>query len=74
MAESSSAPPLSTFVVRFWRENSAAGAQWRGRVEHVQSGAGLAFTDLDDLLGFLRGFGIMTGGRDQGEGEKTMER
>ncbi len=69
MDDPTSAPasPLSTFVVRFWREHSAAGLQWRGRVEHVQSGAGIAFTDPDDLLGFLRGFGIMAGG----EGEET---
>ena len=38
MAESPPVPPVSTFVVRFWQEWSAAGARWRGRVEHVQSG------------------------------------
>ena len=36
MAEPSPIPSISTFVVPFWRDWSAAGPRWRGRVEHVQ--------------------------------------
>ena len=61
MSEQSSFPQASTFVVRFWRESSGAGARWRGRIEHVQSGESAAFGDLDGMLAFLRRFGIVTG-------------
>ena len=59
-----SEPPASvinTFVVRFWREGTAAGPRWRGRIEHVQSGEGVAFLDLEGVLRFMRQFGIATG-------------
>ena len=59
MCESSPVPSISTFVVRFWREWSAAGPCWRGRIEHVQSEQGAAFLDLDGMLDFLRSFGFM---------------
>jgi hypothetical protein len=61
MAESSSSPvpQVSTFVVRFWREWSAAEPRWRGRIEHVLSGDNVAFIDLDQMLEFLRRFGVM---------------
>jgi hypothetical protein len=59
MTESSPVPPVSTFVVRFWREWSAAGPRWRGRIEHVQSGESATFLDLDGMLGFIRRFGAM---------------
>ena len=59
MAESPSVPPASTFVVRFWREWSAAGSRWRGRIEHVQSGESAAFLDLSGILDFFRDFSIM---------------
>ena len=61
MAESSSSPipEVSTFVVRFWREWSAAEPRWRGRIEHVLSGDTVAFIDLDQMLAFLRRFGVM---------------
>ena len=52
-------PPVSTFVVRFWREWSDSGQRWRGRVEHLQSGSGTDFLDLSVLLDFIRGFEIM---------------
>jgi len=52
-------PPVSTFVVRFWREWSAAGPRWRGRIEHVQSGQSAAFLGLDGMLDFVRRFGAM---------------
>ena len=52
-------PPISTFVVRFWREWSASGPRWRGRIEHVQSGESVAFLGLDEMLDFVRSFGAM---------------
>jgi hypothetical protein len=58
MAESTPVPPVSTFVVRFWREWSAAGSRWRGRIEHVQSGESAAFLELEAMLSFLRRFGV----------------
>jgi hypothetical protein len=67
VAEPSSVPPASTFVVRFWREWSVSGARWRGRIEHVESGASVAFLDLGGMLAFLGRFGVL---RD-GEGELT---
>jgi hypothetical protein len=59
MAELSPIPPVSTFVIRFWREWSAAGPRWRGRIEHVQSGESATFTDLGAVLIFVRRFGVM---------------
>ena len=61
MAESTPRPPISTFVVRFWREWSAAGPRWRGRIEHVQSGESAAFLGVDEMLAFIRRVGIMGG-------------
>jgi hypothetical protein len=48
----------ATFVVRFWREWSPAEPLWRGRIEHVQSGQGAGFLDVEGLLEFLERFGI----------------
>jgi hypothetical protein len=61
MAEPSPVPPVSTFVVRFWQEWSAAGPRWRGRIEHVQSGESAAFLDVDGMLDFVRRVGVMSG-------------
>jgi len=58
MAEPSSAPPVSTFVIRFWREWSATTGRWRGRIEHVQSGQRADFLDLEAILEFVRGCGV----------------
>lgn len=52
-------PPVSTFVVRFWQEWSAAGPRWRGRIEHVQSGESATFLGLEGMLDFIRRFGAM---------------
>ena len=46
MAESSSVPPVSTFVVRFWQKWSAAAPRWRGGIEHVQSGECATFLEV----------------------------
>jgi len=62
MTERPAAPPLSTFVVRFWREWSVAGGQWRGRIEHVQSGEGATFLTWQQMQGFLRALGIVMEG------------
>jgi hypothetical protein len=59
MAESPLVPPVSTFVVRFWHESSAAGPRWRGRIQHLQSDQSAAFLGLDGMLDFIRRFGPM---------------
>ena len=43
------------FIVRFWREDSAAapGGQWRGSVEHAPSGQRAHFVSLDVLNTFI---------------------
>ena len=59
MAEPSSIAPASTFVVRFWREWSAVGSRWRGRIEHVQSGQSATTLDLQAITDFIQRQGIM---------------
>ena len=59
MADPSSIPPTSTFIVRFWREWSAAGPRWRGRIEHVQSGETATSLDLQGVVDFIQRWGIM---------------
>lgn len=42
------------FIIRIWREPTASGSvSWRGQVEHLQSGATLYFTDLQDMAAFV---------------------
>jgi hypothetical protein len=60
VVEASSIPPASTFVVRFWWERSAAGARWRGRIEHVQSGESASCLSLESIVGFVQRLGVMT--------------
>jgi hypothetical protein len=41
-----------SFVLRIWRENRAdptAPAEWRGWLDHVQSGARTYFRDLEEI-------------------------
>jgi hypothetical protein len=74
VAEPFSVPPVSTFVVRVWREWSAGAGRWRGCIEHVQSGRSAAFVDLGVMLRFLRCFGLGEDDGDQptmGEGRTT---
>ena len=71
MTEPSSIPPASTFVVRFWREWSAAGSRWRGRIEHVQSGQRSDFVELEGILEFVRALGAMAD--DQATARKADE-
>jgi len=58
VAESSPIPPTSTFVVRFWREWSAAGPRWRARIEHVQSGESASYLDPLGISEFMQHLGI----------------
>jgi hypothetical protein len=62
-AEPPAVPPLSTFVLRFWREWSPDGVRWHGRIEHLQSGQSATFLDVEGLTNIIRGFGIMTDAR-----------
>lgn len=64
MAEPSSIPPVSTFVVRFWREWSAAGPRWRGHIEHVQSGESASCLDIEGILDFMQDLGVMADNLD----------
>ncbi len=52
--------PQNTFVVRIWQEWRGDDVEqepgWRGRVEHVQSGEGMTFRDLRQLLAFMERF------------------
>jgi hypothetical protein len=61
---------MVTFVVRFWREESAGEVRWRGRIEHVQSAEGTAFLDAEGMFRFMGQFGIAVGDEpvdDQGD-------
>lgn len=52
--------PQNTFVIRFWwewqGESSDRSRGWRGRIEHIQSGEGIAFRDMRQLLAFMERF------------------
>ncbi|HET19234.1 MAG TPA: hypothetical protein ENO16_01310 [Chromatiales bacterium] len=69
MAEPSGVPPASTFVIRFWREWSAAGSRWRGRIEHVQSGESVTCLDLHGMLAFIQRYGVMVDGSNHQVGD-----
>jgi hypothetical protein len=65
MVEPTGVPPVSTFVIRFWREWSITTPRWRGRIEHVQSGQHADFVELEGIMEFVRAFGVMA--KDQTE-------
>ena len=47
----------AVFIVRIWcetGESPGAATEWRGSVEHVQTGARTFFRHLEDLLDVLR--------------------
>jgi hypothetical protein len=69
LTESPSIPPASTFVVRMWYEGTAEGPRWRGRIEHLQSGEAIAFVESEEMVRFLRRFGVDAGNR----GQPTLE-
>jgi hypothetical protein len=62
LLESDSVPSASTFVIRFWREWTAARGRWRGRIEHVQSGRRADFVELKEMVAFVRDLGMMVEG------------
>lgn len=50
-----------TFVIRFWWEwdrgdSADQRVGWRGRIQHVQSGEGITFREMHQLLAFIEGF------------------
>jgi hypothetical protein len=55
-AESSKVPlpPANTLVIRLWRVASRRRGQWRGRIEHIQSGNSERFSSGQELLGLLK--------------------
>jgi len=56
-------------VIRFWREWSAAGSRWRGRIEHVQSGESVTCLDLHGMLAFIQRYGVMVDGSNHQVGD-----
>ncbi|MGD2178731.1 MAG: hypothetical protein PVG71_13020 [Anaerolineae bacterium] len=65
LERSPSSPPASTFVVRLWHEATVERPRWRGRIEHLQSGEAIAFVELEEMVRFLRRFGVDVGERGQ---------
>jgi hypothetical protein len=63
MTEPTPDPLVSTFVVRFLREWSAAGPRWRGRIEQIPSGKSVAFLHQEVMWEFMQGLGVMVDGR-----------
>ena len=59
VADLPSSPPVSTFILRFWREWSSSGTRWRGHIEHIQSGESATSLGLHEILDFLQDHGIM---------------
>ncbi len=41
------------YILRTWRSTGAQGVQWSGRLEHVQSGAVVRFSDVRIMLAYL---------------------
>lgn len=48
----------ASFLIRLWREESAGldkrPVDWKGEVEHIQTGERWNFSSLDELVAFLR--------------------
>jgi hypothetical protein len=48
----------ASFLIRMWREVESAApdavVDWHGEIEHIQSGQRWQFTNLSDLIAFLR--------------------
>jgi hypothetical protein len=62
--------PTSTFVVRLWQARSQGAPQWRGRIEHLQSGQAAGFQDVTRMLSFMQALGAfppMHDAEDRGE-------
>ena len=55
---------LHAFVVKLWlerREIAGARPEWRGRIDHVQSGKRVYFRDIAEIMRFIQGFLESTG-------------
>ena len=70
-----------TFILRIWiepREIEGAVAEWRGVVEHVDSGQRKYLNNLDQILAFitpyLREMGIKVPKWNQGRKWRTLSR
>jgi hypothetical protein len=63
MTEPTPDPFVSTFVVRFLREWSAAGPRWRGRIEQIPSGKSVAFLHQEVMWEFMQDLGVVVDGR-----------
>ena len=61
--------PLSTFVVRFWRDLGTDAPRWHGHVRHIQSGDQVSFADEATLMEFIRRWVMM-----RGEEERPADR
>jgi len=59
MTHSFTAPPVSTFIIRFWCDWSGGESRWRGQIRHVQSGESASCLDLESVLGFIQHLGVM---------------
>lgn len=50
---------IHAFIVKLWlehREIEGANPEWRGRIDHVQSGKRIYFRDTAKILQFIRSF------------------
>lgn len=74
---------VHSFVIRVWqepREIEDAGPEWRGRIEHVQSGDRAYFRHLDKMVEFIvaylsdRGQGSPLIGGERGTLQRLMRR
>lgn len=70
-----------TFILRIWiepREIEGAAAEWRGMVEHVDSGQRKYLNDLDQIIAFiapyLKEMGIKVPKGNQGRKWRTLSR
>lgn len=65
MSTAAPLPGNHTFVVRLWRETGGKPPQWRGWIEHIQTGQRRAFTKLTEMLEFMDDF-VTLGDRENG--------
>lgn len=50
-------PYVHAFVVKLWlerREIEGAEPEWRGRIDHVQSGKRMYFLDIGEITNFIQ--------------------
>jgi len=43
-----------SYLLRLWQASTAGGTVWRASLEDVPTGERRAFTDMDDLVAYLR--------------------